>query len=263
VAGPGGGRGGGFALRIGGPGGGGLDEIEMATIPLTVANEDVSGLTVVASRGASLSGTVVAAEGSVAKLSTNQIQIVAQAANGQFLPGPLGNRPAGVEADGTFELTGLTGQKFIRVNGLPQEWTLKAVLLNGADVTDSALEFRGSTQNAGLQIIVTDKVSDLNGKVTTAKGEVTRDYTVVVFPDDPMKWAFPSRYVKTARADQQGQFRIRALPPDDRYLAVAVDYLEDGEGTDPQFLEQIKDRATHFTMGDGEAKSLDLKLVNR
>jgi hypothetical protein len=232
-------------------------------MPLTVANEDVTGLTVVASRGASLSGNVVAAEGSVAKLSTNQIQIVAQTANGQFLPGPLGNRPTRVEDDGTFVLTGLTGQKFIRVNGLPQEWTLKAVMLNGVDVTDSALEFRGSTENSGLQIMVTDKVSDLNGKVTTAKGDVTRDYTVVVFPDDPMKWTFPSRFVKTARADQQGQFRIRALPPENRYLAVAVDYLEDGEGTDPQFLEQIKDRATRFTMADGEAKSLDLKIVNR
>jgi len=263
VAGPGGGRGGGFAIRVGGPGGGGFDEIEMATLPLTVGNEDVTGLTVVAPRGASLSGNVVAAEGSVAKLSTNQIQIVAQGANGQFLPGPLGNRPTRVEPDGTFVLTGLTGQKFIRVNGLPQEWTLKAVIFNGVDVTDSALEFRGTAENTGLQIIVTDKVSDLNGKVTTAKGDITRDYTVVVFPDDPVKWVFPSRYVKTARADQQGQFRIKALPPEDRYLAVAVDYLEDGEGTDPQFLEQMKSRATRFTIGDGEAKSLDLKIVNR
>jgi len=263
VAGPGGGRGGGFAIRIGGPGGPGLDDIELASIPLSVANEDITGLTVVTSKGASLSGSVIAAEGSVAKLSTNQIQIVAQPANGQFLPGPLGNRPARVENDGTFVLTGLTGQKFVRVNGLPQEWTLKAVMLNGVDVTDSALEFRGSTENSGLQVILTDKVSDVNGKVTTARGEVTRDYTVVVFPDDPTKWAFPSRFVKTGRADQQGQFRIRALPPDDRYLAVAVDYLEDGEGTDPQFLEQIKDRATRFTLGDGESKSLDLKIINR
>ncbi len=135
--------------------------------------------------------------------------------------------------------------------------------LNGTDVTDSALEFRGSAQNSGLQIVVTDKVSDLNGKVMTAKGEVTRDYTVVVFPDDPAQWVFPSRFVKTARADQQGQFRIKALPSDDRYLAVAVDYLEDGEGGDPQFLEQIKSRATRFSLADGESKALDLKLVNR
>jgi hypothetical protein len=263
VAGPAGGRGGGFALRVGGPGGPGFDDIEMATIPLSVGNEDLTGLTVVTGKGASLSGNIVAAEGSVAKLSTNQIQIMAQPANGQFMPGPFGNRPTRVEADGTFVLTGLTGQKFVRVNGLPQEWTLKAVMLNGNDVTDSALDFRGNAENSGLQVIVTDKVSDLNGKVTTAKGDITRDYTVVVFPDDPAKWAFPSRFVKTARADQQGQFRIRALPAEDRYLAVAVDYLEDGEGADPQFLEQIKGRATRFTLTDGESKSLDLKVVNR
>ena len=270
VAGLGGGRGGGnfnFAARIGGPGGAGgpgalaLGDIEVASMPIVVGNDDLTGLTLVTSKGASITGNVIAAAGSVAKLNTNSIQIAAQGA--QFLPGPLGTRPAQVDADGNFVLPNLAGQKFIRVNGLPQEWTLKSVTLNGADVTDSALEFSGSAQSSGLQIVVTDRVSDVNGKVQTAKGDVTRDYTVVVFADDPAKWAFPSRFVKTARADQQGQFRIRALPADDRYLAVAVDYLEDGEGADPQFLDQIKDRATKFSLTDGESKALDLKIVNR
>ena len=268
VAGLGGARGGGggFAFRIGGPGGGpggplGPMDVEFASMPIVVSSDDLTGLTLVTSKGASITGNVVAAEGSVAKLSTNSITIVAQGA--QFQPGPFGNRPAQVDAEGNFELFNLTGQKFIRVNGLPQEWTLKSVTLNGMDITDSALEFRGSAQSSGLQIVVTDKISDLNGKVTTAKGDVTRDYTVVVFPDDPAKWAFPSRFVKTARADQQGQFRIRALPPESSYLAVAVDFLEDGEGGDPQFLEQIKDRATKFSLTDGESKALGLKLVNR
>jgi hypothetical protein len=78
-----------------------------------------------------------------------------------------------------------------------------------------------------------------------------------------MKWAYPSRFVKTGRSDQQGQFRITALPADQHYLAVALDYLEDGEGTDPQFLEQIRSRATPFALDDGGSKALDLKIVNR
>jgi hypothetical protein len=168
-----------------------------------------------------------------------------------------------VEADGSFVLGGLVGQRFIRLNGLPQNWTVKSITFNGADVTDTALDFRGNTQATGLQIVVTDRVSDVTGKVSNAKGEATRDYTVVVFPDDPARWAFPSRFVKSGRADQQGQFHVRALPPDDRYLAVAVDYLEDGEGSDTQFLEQMRNRATRFALGDGEAKSLDLRVVNR
>jgi hypothetical protein len=273
VAGPGGRGGAGFAARAGGAGiaalagAGGqfvqqiLDEIEMASVPVSVGGEDVTGLTIVTSKGASISGSVIAAEGSVAKLSTNAIQIVAQSVD--FQPGPFGGRPARVDADGNFQLTNLTGQRFIRVNGLPAQWTLKAVLFNGQDVTDSALEFRGNAQATGLQVIVTDKVSDVNGKVTTAKGDVTTDYTVVIFPEDSMKWAYPSRFVKTGRSDQQGQFRITALPADQHYLAVALDYLEDGEGTDPQFLEQIRSRATPFALDDGGSKALDLKIVNR
>jgi hypothetical protein len=274
VAGPGGRGGGGFAARIGGPGiatlqagpGGELvqqilDEIEMASVPVSVAGDDVTGLTIVTGKGASISGSVIAAEGSVAKLNTNSIQIVAQSVD--FQPGPLNGRPARVDADGNFQLSNLSGQRFIRVQGLPAQWTLKSVLFNGQDVTDSALEFRGNAQATGLQVIVTDKVSDVNGKVTTARGDVTTDYTVVLFPEDSTKWAYPSRFVKTGRSDQQGQFRITALPPDDHYLAVAVDYVEDGEGTDPQFLDQIKSRATAFALGDGQSKSIDLKIVTR
>ena len=274
VAGPGGRGGAGFAARLGGPGvaalqagAGGqfvqqiLNDIEMASMPLSVGADDVTGLTVVTSKGASISGSVIAAEGSVAKLSTDAIQIAAQSADAQ--PGPFNARPARVDADGNFQLTNLSGQKYIRVNGLPAQWTLKAVIFNGQDVTDSALEFRGDAQATGLQVIVSDKVSTVNGRVSTARGDVTTDYTVVVFPEDSTKWAYPSRFVKSGRGDQQGQFRLTALPADDHYLAVAVDYVEDGEATDPQFLDQIKSRATSFALGDGESKSLDLKIVNR
>jgi protocatechuate 3,4-dioxygenase beta subunit len=250
------GLGGGF--RRGGPGN---DEVEFASVPVAVVNEDLTGVHVATSRGASITGTLVAAEGSIAKLNTTAIQVVAQSA--QPLPGPLGARPTRVESDGTFVLANLNGQRYIRLNGLPQEWMLKTVTLDSTDVTDSPIEFRGSEQIAGLQITVTDKVSEVDGTVVTAKGEPTRDYTVVVFPDDPAKWAYPSRYLRSGRADQQGQFKIRGLPPDDRYLAVAVNYLEDGEGGDPQFLEQIKDSATRFSLREGETKALDLKLVER
>ena len=44
---------------------------------------------------------------------------------------------------------------------------------------------------------------------------------------------------------------------------VAVDYLEEGEGSDPEFLEQIRASATRFALGDGETRALDLRLVAR
>jgi hypothetical protein len=67
--------------------------------------------------------------------------------------------------------------------------------------------------------------------------------------------------LRTVRTDEQGAFRIAGLPGDERYLAVAVDYLEDGAGTDPEFLERMRERATSFTLNEGERKAIALRLV--
>jgi hypothetical protein len=240
-----------------GPGG----DNEGAMTSVTVANEDLSGVTLVTNKGATIAGRIVAAEGSTASLPLTGVQVFAQAARAE--PMMMGFAPGRVDADGTFRVTGLRGRRLFRVNGLPPTWVLHSVRLNGQDITDSGIEFKGDASEEGLEILLTDRVSEISGKVTTEKGDPTREYTVVVFPDDSAKWSFPSRYVRAARPDQDGLFKIRGLPPEDRYLAVAVDYLEEGEGGDPHFLEQIKDRATRVSIGEGEVKAVDLKLITR
>jgi len=45
------------------------------------------------------------------------------------------------------------------------------------------------------------------------------------------------------------------------YYAIALDYVEQGAGTDPEFLDRVKDRATEFSLNDAETKTLSLKLV--
>ena len=244
-----------------GPGGPGLEEPEFANMRLTVGNEDLSGINLVTSKGATVVGSVLPAAGAAGTLSTAGLIVIHQPARFEMMT--MGMRPAKIESDGTFRVTGTYGQRLFRVNGLPPTWMLKAVMLNGDNITDRPIEFKGNEEITGLQILVTDRVTEVNGKVTDAKGEPTRDYTVIIFPEDSSKWGFPSRYIRSGRADQDGLFKIRGLPSDDQYLAVAVDYLEDGEGGDPDFLEQVKDRATRLSIGDGETKALDLKLITR
>ena len=64
---------------------------------------------------------------------------------------------------------------------------------------------------------------------------VALDTTVIVFADEPEKWGPHSRFIESARPDQQGRFTIRSLPPG-RYVAIAVGYLEPGEEHDPDVL---------------------------
>jgi hypothetical protein len=65
-----------------------------------------------------------------------------------------------------------------------------------------------------------------------------------------------------ARPDQQGAFQVKDLPPG-RYLAAAVDYLEEGEETNPDALERLRNTATPFALEEGDTKTLALKVVTQ
>ncbi|MBI4266507.1 MAG: carboxypeptidase regulatory-like domain-containing protein [Acidobacteria bacterium] len=247
--------------RIGGGGrlGGGGD-VELASMALTVGSEDLDGITIVTGRGATLSGTIAAARDATATLAVNGIQVNVQTI------GPVRGvpaRPGRAGADGSFQLTNLFGQGLVRVNGIPQGWTLKSVTVGDTDVTDTPLLFRPGDEIRGAQILLTNRITALTGTVLTRDGQPTRDYAVVVFPDNETKWTAPSRYIWSTRPDQQGIFKMQGVPASSRYRAVAVDYLEEGEANDPEFLAYVKAVATPFSLGDGESKSLELRLVER
>jgi hypothetical protein len=229
---------------------------EVASLSLTVGNEDLAGISVATSKGGSIRGTVVAENNG--KVQTTNIQVSVQ----PLRPAPGGFLPrAQVTNAGTFELNGLIGAHVLRVDRLPDGWIVKSIRANGRDITDTALEFRGS-ESATVQVVLTNRISEVSGTVK-ANGQPVTAASVVFFPDDAAQWVFPSRRVRTVRVDHTGIFRARSLPPGERYLAVAVDYLEQGEFQDPVFLERMRGRATAFSLTDGENKNLDLTLVER
>jgi hypothetical protein len=136
----------------------------------------------------------------------------------------------------------------------------KAVRFNGVDVTDSGMEFRANENVSGVEIELTNKLSEISGLVTNARNEAMKDYTVVIFAQDSQKWSGNSRYIGTGRPDQDGRFIVRNLPPGD-YNAIALDYVEPGESNDPEFLERVQSRAIRFSLSDGETKTIDLKMT--
>ena len=69
--------------------------------------------------------------------------------------------------------------------------------------------------------------------------------------------------MRTTSADEKGRFRITGLPPSERYLALAADYLEDGEHYDPEFLERMRVAATPFSLDEAETRALELKVLER
>lgn len=243
-----------FAARVGGPGGEGA---EAGMLPITVAGEDISGVVIVTTKGVTATGRLVF-EGGQRPQNTPMLRVAAPIAD----PSPgLGGSTAQVQEDGSFELKGLTGLRLVRAIGLPPGWTLKSVRLNGDDVTDTGVEFKGSEPVSGLEVVVTPKVTAIAGGVTTSSGEAVTDYTVVIFSDDPDHWTMPqTRWVTGTRPNTQGRFEAKGLPPGG-YYAIAVDYIPQGEWGDPELLEKLKTKATRFSLDEGESKRLDLKLA--
>lgn len=234
---------------------------ELGKTELTVGTEDVDGIVLVTTPPARAAGVVVSDTGEPFDFRPQQLQVVARLADpeAQGMGAGGGSR---VNPDWTFELQNLTDARLVRV-GAPQGWTLEAVTLNGQDITDTPVEFPPGQTVTGLQVVLTRKVSTLSGTVTDVKGRPVLDATVVVFPSDERLWTYQSRFIRAARPDQSGQYRIAALPPSDSYLVVALQGLEDGQAGDPEFLASIRDLAARVALGDGEQKALDVPLSAR
>lgn len=232
---------------------------EFASMEVVVEGSDVAGVTLVLSKGATARGRIRFDTGDPPQgLRPSQVlvmPIVMDPVGDHRMHGMSGGPPV-TRDDWTFELQGLRGRGFIRA-GTMSEWEMKRVRRDGVDITDTPLDF--ATDVGGLEIELTQQRTTVSGGISTDRGDSALDATVIVFADDPAKWGPHSRFINSARPDQDGRFTIRGLPPD-RYVAIAVGYLEPGEERDPDLLETWRSHGTPFTLSEGKTHALDLKL---
>jgi hypothetical protein len=153
----------------------------------------------------------------------------------------------------------MAGRYLFDITVRPEEWMVRRIEIDGRDVTDAVVDFSNSAASATARLVVTDRSARLTGRVSL---NGARQASVVIFPDDPAKWKYPSRFVKATRTDSEGRFTLTSLP-EERYRAVAVAFLEEDEFQDPDFLERIKDRATELRLSEGENRTLVLPLLRR
>ena len=238
-------------------------EREFATATVTIAGEDVAELIVTGTRGAKARGRVVF-EGGTRPESLTSLRLIAgptEPDNMNMAAATASFGMSAVKDTGAFEIDSLVGGRVFRFIDPPKGWFLKRITHESDDVTDKGYDFKPGEDVDGFEIVLTTRSQPIAGSVTNDKGEAVKEYTVVVFPEDPQKWTGPAeRWRASARPDQQGQFRIATLPPG-AYLAIAVEYVPQGEWTDPEWLARAAKKASKFTLDEGTAKQLDLKLA--
>lgn len=242
-----------YASETGAPG-----RTRFATAEVSVTGERVDGLWLTLTSGASARGQIFFESQVEPTFTPDAIQPFTMP-RGNGLQLPVGRGIGHVNDDWSFEIRGIAGPQLVRLAGMPQGWTLRTVALAGRDITDTPIVFSRQMPTTGLQILLTDRSSTLTGVALDATGRPTTDYTVVIFPEEVNLRVFPSRFVRSARPNQEGAFEISGLPAS-RYLAYAAQAIPRSAWTNLEYLAGLAPAAQPFSLGDGETRHLSLRL---
>lgn len=239
--------------RIDGP------EGATAVQPLVVTGPEVS-VALAPAPGVTLAGTITLEAASAAPKAFTGFRVNLTPL-GAAAAVPRAARPAEANERGEFSTADVMPGHYLVSGNAPQGWALKAVYVDGQEVTDSPIEVK-SAPVSGVNVIFTNRLTRLSGTVTDAKGNPAAGLVVVAFPADESRWHPQSRYIVAGRTDQAGAYRVNALPPGD-YLVIAIDDAEQGEWFDPAFLEQVKSAGTKVRLDEGDQRTQDLKASGR
>ena len=232
---------------------------ESAKTQVTLSGRDVDGVQIVGVKPSALTGRIVLADPSAARtLPLNQLRLAAQPMNpDDFSNGASSGR---VNDDLTFEIKTPPGLISVATPSPLPGWIINAVRVNGNDAIDSGINVRPNEDVGGIEIELTNSLSNLSGVVTNGRGETLADCLVAIFPVDRERWVGSARYRRAARPGQDGRFAVTGLPASE-YYAFAVDSIDPSDATDPEYLERASRLATRFSLGDAEIKTLDLRLA--
>jgi hypothetical protein len=237
---------------------------EFSFAVVNVTGDDVLGVRLTPLKPVTVSGHMSFDDpGAAQLLKPSMIRVVAQTVNPDDFAG-LGARAGGpppLKDDFTFELKTAPGRIGLVpiVQQASNTWRLKSILVNGSDVTDTGFDV-GSQAVNGVEIEMTNRLQQISGTVTDARGDAVKEYTVALFSQDRARWKVSTnRYLALGRPGADGGFKVATLPPGD-YYAVALDAIDVSGWQDPDLLEGWSRVATAFTLTPGDSRALTLRL---
>jgi hypothetical protein len=232
-----------------------------ADVPVTVARDDIDGLTVPLRPGLILTGSLLFDGASprppAGTLMRTGIRIERA---GIGVAGADASAAALVDDLGRFSTTGLvSGSYYIRVIDSPVGWMFTRAMYNGLDRSEYPVDVDDDL--SGITLEFTDRWTGLRGLVTTPSGQIDSAALVLLFPTDVARWRVSppgNRRMRSARVSENGDFSFGAVPVGEYYVAVVADE-EAADWQDPDALEQLSRSATRVTINDGDQKNITLR----
>ena len=189
---------------------------------------------------------------------------------------------AQVSPDWTFKVEGMMGTCTAPGRLTFGRWTLKAATKGGVDLLEKGVTFEPGQQIDDIQLVFTDRRSEIQFQVTEDKGQPTTDYVAIVFAADKSRWEGRNSFVQPfyvppaellrqmqqtmpasapaeARAAMDAMHR-RAMPiTPGEYFVIAIDDIGYEEMRAPAVLERLSVHAMRVTVTEGAKVEVPLR----
>ncbi len=235
---------------------------EFTTQIITIAEEEVGGITLYTNPGSTVRGRVVQQGAGRPSVAGNWLDIAVS--DPDFEPASTLPRPwtTTINPDLTFQISGLTGPvRFTTTTDLTPRLWLKSADMSGQNIADEpALINRRDELNTYVEVVLAGDGGLVTGRVVNGRKEPVASYVVVAFPVSRELRYNGSRYIRLAQPDERAQFTLPMLPPGEFCIA-AVDALDARWLQDPGFLDDLAGLARRVTLSRNEAPVLELPLL--
>lgn len=256
-----------------------------ASQPLTVAGQDIPGLTLTLERGATVSGRITFTGTSLQTpqdLSRTRVTLQPAAGNSRMA---LGGSTTTADASGAFHVSNVAPGRY-RVNvvlagagpgraggggrgvgagaapgvAVPVTgWFLRSAMSGDVDAVDHAIDVSAGATLPDLVVTFTDHLGEISGTVRKAGQPMTSD-RVVVFSADKSVWGTSNRRMRApVQTERDGTFRVENLPAGRYFLSVVTD-MDPEDLTNLAFLDDLAKSAIPITLGEGERKVQDVNI---
>ena len=139
-----------------------------------------------------------------------------------------------------------------------QDAYVKSIRMGEQDVLGNGLRLNlsGSTRDS-LVIIIGNNAGRIHGKVVNGEGQPAPAATVVLIPEDSLRFRVAHKYAST---DSEGQYQIQGIAPGD-YQLFAWEQVDKGAWQDPEFIRNYESSAKRLQIEEGGKVSVDLTSI--
>src|SRR5262245_22520367 len=238
------------------------DRFLTGSTTVEIGNQDVAGVVLALGNGAELQGRVVQeGQNPATNLTSLRVTAISLGDSGGSGFRGRGSSAANPGDDGTFLLKDLVeGPSRIVVSQPPCGGYVKSIKAQGKDITDSSVDLH-TGDRIQIEVLIATDGAQLSGTVKeTSSGSPLSDASILLYPTDAQLIGPNSRYIRTAKSGQQGEFSLQGLVPGEYKLCAVLDH-ETGAEFDPEYLQGLDRASKTITLNGGQAASETLEAV--